>query len=365
VRTKNCGLCLGFALGLATACVSVAGSAGVQPAPGHVAAASKPVQRTPAAEPAVVDVSRTTPFEWEYDAVHEREVPDWVMRAASAITIAVIDTGGDLTAPDLAAKAPTVYNVRTRTGNVRDTSGHGTFVASLAAGSVSNGEGIAGFGGDAQLMVIKASKGGGFSDLDEAAAIVYATDHGARIINMSFGGTRTSPTERKAVAYAAAHDVLLVAAAGNEGGDGSPPSYPAALLQPLGSNGAGGMGLSVAASTSTGERASFSNTGTYISLAAPGQNVFGAVSASAPAARFPRVPLPGSLAGLYGFASGTSFAAPEVAGAAALVWAANPLLTAEQVADILKQTASGQGDWNPELGFGVIDVAAAVAAANA
>jgi subtilisin family serine protease len=292
-------------------------------------------------------------------------VPDWVLRAAAAVTIAVIDTGGDLEAPDLAAKAPTAYNVRTRTADVVDTSGHGTFVASLAAGSVSNGDGIAGFGGDARLMVIKASRGGGFSDLDEAAAIVYATEHGARIINMSFGGPRTSQTERKAVAYAAAHGVLLVAAAGNEAGTGDRPSYPAALVQPVGSNGAGGSGLAVAASTSTGERARFSNSGSYVSLAAPGENVFGAVSASAPSARYPRVPLPGSLSGLYGFASGTSFAAPQVAGAAALVWAANPLLTAAQVADLLKQTASGDGTWNPDLGFGVIDVAAAVAAATA
>jgi len=361
---KNCGLRLGLAAVLATACASIAGSAGVQPAPGPSALLAGPVNRVPAAEPAVVDASQSLPLEWEYDAVHEREVPDWVMRGASAVTIAVIDTGGDLTAPDLAAKTPAVYNIRTRTDNVTDTSGHGTFVASLAAGSVSNGDGIAGFGGDARLMVIKASKGGGFSDVDEAAAIVYATDHGARIINMSFGGTRTSPTERRAVAYAAAHDVLLVAAAGNEGDSGSAPSYPAALLQPLGSDGAGGVGLSVAASTSTGVRADFSSRGSYISLAAPGENVFGALSVSAPAARYPRVPLPGSLAGLYGFASGTSFAAPEVAGAAALVWAANPLLKAAQVADVLKRTASGKGVWTPELGFGVIDVAAAVAAAT-
>ena len=74
--------------------------------------------------------------------------------------------------------------------------------------------------------------------------------------------------------------------------------------------------------------------------------------------------LPGAR-GLYGYASGTSFAAPEVAGAAALVWAANPSLTAREVAQILKETASGHGTWTPELGYGVIDVAAAVARAQA
>jgi hypothetical protein len=74
------------------------------------------------------------------------------------------------------------------------------------------------------------------------------------------------------------------------------------------------------------------------------------------------VPLAGST-GLYGFGSGTSFAAPQVAGAAALVWAANPALTAEGVASILEQTASGLGAWTSELGYGVLDVSAAVARA--
>ena len=85
------------------------------------------------------------------------------------------------------------------------------------------------------------------------------------------------------------------------------------------------------------------------------------MSSTAPPSVFPRVPLPGSAHGLYGYGSGTSFAAPEVAGAAALVMAANPLLGATDVARVLKESASGGGAWTPELGFGVIDVAAAVA----
>jgi hypothetical protein len=113
-----------------------------------------------------------------------------------------------------------------------------------------------------------------------------------------------------------------------------------------------------------GKRAYFSNTGTQVSLAAPGDSVFGAIAAGSPREYWPRYPLPGSLAGLYGWSSGTSFSTPEVAGAAALVWGANPALTASQVAGILKATASGRGKWNPRLGYGVIDVAAAVAAAQ-
>jgi subtilisin family serine protease len=320
--------------------------------------------RSTAAEPALVPASGASPLEWQFDAAHVSGVPDWVLRAAAGITIAVVDTGADLAAPDLAAKTPGAFNVRTGTANIRDTNGHGTFVAALAAGSVTNGEGISGFGGDAKLLIVKAgTSDGSFTDVDEAAAIVYAVDHGARIVNLSLGGRKTSRIEREAISYAAAHGVLIVAAAGNEMGAGRKPEYPAALLQPPGSQGRGGAGLAVAASTRDGLRAGFSNAGSYVSLAAPGDQVFGALSSLSPRNEYPRVPLPGSLAGLYGFASGTSFAAPEVAGAAALVWAANPLLSATQVADVLKQTASG-GGWTSQLGYGVIDVAAAVAAAT-
>jgi hypothetical protein len=114
----------------------------------------------------------------------------------------------------------------------------------------------------------------------------------------------------------------------------------------------------------SGKRAFFSNTGSQISLAAPGDNVFGAVAATSPRDWWPRYALPGSVAGLYGWSSGTSFSTPEVVGAAALVWAANPSLTAQEVAGLLKATASGGGKWTPGLGYGVIDVAAAVAAAS-
>ncbi len=182
--------------------------------------------------------------------------------------------------------------------------------------------------------------------------------------SLSFGGPHTSATERRAIRYAVRHGALVVAAAGNDYAQGNPVEYPAALLQPVGSNGAGGAGLAVAASTERGERAPFSSTGSWLSLAAPGANVFGDVSALSSPLLYPRSPLPGSRAGLYGYGSGTSFAAPQVAGAAALVWAADPSLTARQVAQILEETASGGGVWSPELGFGVIDAAAAVARAQ-
>src|SRR5437016_2515089 len=263
-------------------------------------------------------------YEWQFAAARENLVPTSVSRAASAITVAVIDTGADVAAPDLAAKTPATWSVRSNSSDVTDYQGHGTFVSSLSAGSPTNAEGVAGFGGDAKLLAIQAGAvDGTITDVDESTAIVYAVDHGAKIINMSFGGPATSPTEQSAIAYAAAHGLLLVAAAGNSGQSGNQPSYPAALLQPLGSNGQGGIGLAVAASNLSGARASFSNYGSYLSLAAPGENVFGALSSSSDPGHWPRQSLPGSTAGLYGYASGTSFASPEGAGAAAIGWAAN------------------------------------------
>jgi subtilisin family serine protease len=322
-------------------------------------------RREPAVEPAL----QPSPFsvgayEWQFAATRSHAVPEWALRAAAGVTVAVVDTGADLSAPDLAAKAPLARDVRTGSADVVDHNGHGTFVASLAGGSVSNGEGIAGFGGDAKLLVLNAATPeGGISDVDAASAIVYAVEHGAKIVNLSFGGEAISEVERRAIDFAVGRGALLVAAAGNGYFDGSPVVFPAALLQPEGSSGRGGRGLVVAASTPSRARASFSSTGSYISVAAPGENVFAALSSQSEEGAYPRVPLPGSLSGLYGFGSGTSFASPQVAGAAALVWGVNPKLTAAEVAQVLKDTAQGAGAWNPELGYGVIDVAAAVARA--
>jgi subtilisin family serine protease len=331
-----------------------------------IAYAHRPVLRTSKVEPALTAIFRPgLPYEWQYVATRVNEVPEDVLRAASTVKVAVIDTGADVKHPDIAAKKPETWDIVHRRTSVTDRDGHGTFVSALAAGSGTNGEGIAGFGGDAQLMIIKAvSENNAFSDVDTSAGIVYAVDHGAKIINLSIGGEGSSPLETRAIQYAASRNVLLVAAAGNEYEEGNPVEYPAASLQPVGSKGQGGFGLAVAASTLAGKRAIFSNTGTQISLAAPGENVFGAIAAGSSREYWPRYPLPGSRAGLYGWSSGTSFSTPEAAGAAALVWAANPGLTAQQVAGVLKATASGGGKWNEQLGYGVIDVAAAVATAR-
>jgi subtilisin family serine protease len=274
---------------------------------------------------------------WQLAAIDEQGVPPAVTRAAGQVEIAIIDTGADLGVPEIAARTSGSYDVRTGTANVRDPNGHGTFVASIAAA----------YGGDARLLVIKAgSASGAFTDQSEAVAIRYAIAHGARILNLSLGGPSTSKTERAGIRYAVAHGALVVTGSGNDYGLGNPVEYPAALLQPVGSDGAGSKGLVVAAAAE-GSRASFSGSGSWVSLAAPGVRVYGA---------FGR--------GRYGYGSGTSFATAEVSGAAALVWAANPSLSARQVARVLEETASGHGAWTSDLGYGVVDVTAAVARAQ-
>ena len=343
----------------------VAGAARSLRAVGATPLRARTTRSEPSLEPDPAAAIPGADYEWQYGTTRMDAVPAWVLRAAVSVPVAVIDTGADLSAPDLAAKKPLAFSVAANDADVTDLNGHGTFVASIAAGASDNGDGLAGFAGDAPLLVVQAgSASGTFSDLDEAAAIVYAVDHGARVLNLSLGGTRTSDVERRAVEYAVSRGALLVAAAGNEHDAGNPVEYPAALLQPVDSGGAGGAGLAVGGSDALGMRAWFSNSGSWLSLVAPAVHVFGAVAQTSSALRYVRVPLPGARLGLYGFESGTSFAAPQVAGAAALVWAANPTLTAQQVAETLERSATGHGQWNEDLGFGVLDAASAVDAAT-
>ncbi len=162
---------------LRTATVRPAGAVGAYAArlgsqPGIVRVERASTRRS-LVEPALALDASSLPFQWQYAAIGADRVPAEVAAAAAGVTIAVVDTGADVTAPDLSAKAPQAYSVRRRDSEVADANGHGTFVAALAAGSASNGDGIAGVAGDARLMVIQAgSPNGSFTDVDEAAAIV-------------------------------------------------------------------------------------------------------------------------------------------------------------------------------------------------
>lgn len=287
---------------------------------------------------------------WQDNATGLGRVPLPVLANASIMTVAIIDTGVDTTAPALSGRQIVTYSVTGKPRDTADRNGHGTFIAAL----------VARYSGSARIMVVKAaSDSGTVTTTAEARAIRYAVDHGAKILNLSFAGTTTSTAERQAIAYAIRRGALLVTAAGNDYGLGNPVEYPAALVQPLGSNGRGGAGLAVGASATDGTRASFSNAGSWISLVAPGVGVYSAVSPFASSTMFLR----DSASAGYGYGSGTSYAAPQVAGAAALVWSVAPSLAAKDVADILKTTASGHGTWSAEVGYGVLDIPDALALA--
>jgi subtilisin family serine protease len=188
-------------------------------------------------------------------------------------------------------------------------SGHGTHVAGIVAAAGNNGIGVAGVNWDAQLMPLKVSAdsiAGCFIDsLDVAAAITYATNKSAKVINMSLGGPHSVAVETAANAAQTA-GVVLVAAAGNETNSDPSGSYPAALASVIG----------VAATDRKDARASYSNFGSWVSLAAPGT----AIRSTLPIAE-----------GSYGFLSGTSMASPVVAGIAALVRSQYPALNPAEV----------------------------------
>ncbi|MHC4797210.1 MAG: S8 family peptidase, partial [Planctomycetota bacterium] len=197
-----------------------------------------------------------------------------------------------------------------------DVLGHGTHVYGIVGAVGNNGVGVTGICWDINLMPVRA----GYKDYvgrgvlqisDVVNALVYAADNGAHIVNMSFGGYAASYTERVAIDYCAAAGVLLVAAAGNDATD--EPIYPAGFTNVM----------AVAAVDAYATRASFSNYGSWIDLAAPGSSIFSTL-----------------LGGDYGNKGGTSMASPVVAGVAGLVKGLHPQWTAERIAIQLTSTAS-------------------------
>ncbi len=232
----------------------------------------------------------------------------WALQTGSpAVRIAVLDSGVDIHHPDLTGKIVFPRNVVAASADVSDEVGHGTFVAGVAAAHTDNGVGIAGAGWRTKIMPVKIADPDGFISVDdEAAGITWAVTHGAAIINLSLGGYNPSPTESAAITYAQSQGVLVVAAAGNE--STSVRAYPAGLA---------GV-IAVGATDANGHRASFSNHGSWVTVAAPGTDIY----STAPTAGSQMFPTTSG----YSSAAGTSFAAPIVAGLAALLEAAHPHL---------------------------------------
>ncbi len=267
--------------------------------------------------------------------------PVWQCGNGAGVTVAVIDTGVDGTHPDLAGRvAPggSALNgaavVTTGTGSV-DPNGHGTHVAGIAAAGADNGIGIAGVAPGATILPLRVlgATGSGWST-DVAAGVVWAANNGADVINLSLGSSGQSTSMTNAINYAHANGVVVLAAGGNGGPNGS-THYPAA----------GPNTIAVASVTSSGLVSSFSTRGSYLDVAAPGSSILSTLSG-----------------GGYGYKSGTSMATPFAAGVAALMLGANPQMTPDQVADRLVTTVTDVGapGHDTEYGHGLVDPHSAV-----
>ncbi len=300
----------------------------------------------------------------------------WVtLPAFEPIPVAVIDSGVDAGHPELVRK---VLGAKSFVGGSprQDSLGHGTFVAGLIAAGVDNGIGIAGLAPSAELLVAKVvTRSRAIPVEAEAKAVRWAVENGARVINMSLGGVRDpldpsrdtySRLEADAVAYAVSNGVVVVAAVGNsqEGqAPGKYASYPAALPHVFG----------VSATNDTGGIPTFSNRDRIFNdIGAPGLQILSILPRNL-TARFPACAEQGySSCGPdeYREAQGTSFAAPQVSAAAAVLLSLRPTLRPEQVTGILRSTAvdlnestgcsacaTGRDAYS---GWGRLDVAAAI-----
>jgi thermitase len=295
----------------------------------------------------------------------------------TAVRVAIVDSGIDGTLPDFMGR---IVDARSFVGGnpYTDTEGHGTFVAGVIAGNL-DGKGIVGIAYTAELLIAKVVKQDGTIPLDaEAAAIRWAADSGARVINLSLGGVRDpvhrdrdtySPQEAAAVAYAYAKGAVVVAAVGNGDEAFSQPwpfaSYPAALPHVLG----------VSALTRSGNVPEYSNRDPlYNDIAAPGSGIYSTFPLAMTALRPACVNQGFSECGTdeYRNPEGTSFAAPQVSAAAAVLLALAPTLTNAQVVTLLEHTAddvnAGTGCARCALlrdnlsGWGRLNLASAIAA---
>ncbi len=230
--------------------------------------------------------------------------------------VAVLDTGVDASHPDLVGQLVGGTSVLDGSAGTSDPNGHGTAMAGIIAAATDNGIGIAGIGYDgvAVMPVTVLGADGTGSDSDVIAGTVYAVDHGADVILMAFSNPGYSASLQMAIDYAWAHDVVIVAATGNDGS--SSPTFPAGDRGVIG----------VSATDSSDALAGFSNFGQAVFLAAPGADIL----TTAPGGGTTSV-------------TGTSASAAAVAAAAALVRANDSSATNGMIVNRLAESADAAG----------------------
>jgi subtilisin family serine protease len=261
----------------------------------------------------------------------------------ASVVVAVLDTGVAANHPDLRSKLVPGIDVVNGDSDASDDEGHGTHVAGTVAAATNNRAGVAGVAWGSRVMPVKVlDENGSGGSCDIAVGMVEAVRGGASILNLSLGGASRCPVVwQAAVAYATQEDVLVVASSGNDALQGAPESAPANCPDVLG----------VGATTDRDQPAVFSSFGPTVDVSAPGQDILSTTID----------PKTGRLA--YGMSSGTSMAAPHVAGLAALVRSQFPALTPAQVADRIVRTSRDLGPRGRDDFFGVgrIDAAKALA----
>lgn len=251
------------------------------------------------------------------------------------VVVAVIDSGVRSSHPDLSGKVLQGYDFINNDTDASDDNGHGTAVAGITAASTNNGIGMAGISWNSLILPVKvlgADGSGSYSAM--ANGITWAADNGARIINLSLGGTSSSRTLQNAVNYAWNRNVILIAAAGNNGNNTA--FYPAACKNVV----------AVSATDSSDRRPSWSNYGSYVDVSAPGVSV---------------LTLSGSSS--YAYWNGTSFSSPVTAGVVALMAAANPTLSNAGMVDALLTNSDdiGAAGYDVYYGHGRVNARRAVA----
>jgi hypothetical protein len=266
----------------------------------------------------------------------------WDTSQGAGVTIAILDSGVDMTHPDLVANLVPGFNVYDNNTNTADVCGHGTAVAGSAAARTNNGVGVAGVAGQAKIMPVRIAykdptSGSCYAYASTiASGITYAADNGARIANVSYGPLAGIAAIQSAAQYMKNKGGLVFVSAGNDGLDQN--ITPTTSL------------IAVSATDSGDNKASWSSYGTFISLAAPGAGIWTT-----------------SNGGAYGGWNGTSFSSPVAAGVAALMMAVAPALDGAQIEQLMFSSALDLGTpgRDPNFGYGRVDAAAGVSAAQA